>query len=119
MTPVTVITGASAGIGSELARVFAGNGHHLVLVARRERPMSELAAAIASGGGPKPLVLPMDLAQPDAAARIGEALAARELAAPDRVDPIGVRMPAGGDGPAVDQHRTELAGRRRFDTCLR
>ena len=33
--PVTVITGASSGIGAELARVFARNGHALALVARR------------------------------------------------------------------------------------
>ncbi len=35
LRPVTVITGASAGIGVALARVFARNGHALVLVARR------------------------------------------------------------------------------------
>ena len=79
MTPVTVITGASAGIGVELARVFAGHGHALVLVARREQLLAALAAEIAAAGGPRPLVLPLDLAQPDAAARIAEALAARGL----------------------------------------
>ena len=77
MTPVTLITGASAGIGAELARVFARHGHALVLVARREQRLNELAAEIAATGRPKPLVLAIDLAQPDAAARIGEALAAR------------------------------------------
>jgi short-subunit dehydrogenase len=79
MTPVTIITGASAGIGAELTRVFAGHGHGLVLVARREQRLNELAAEIAAGGHPLPLVLPIDLAQPDAAARIGAALAARTL----------------------------------------
>jgi short-subunit dehydrogenase len=36
MTPVTLITGASAGIGTELARVFARHGHALALTARRK-----------------------------------------------------------------------------------
>ena len=36
LQPVTLITGASAGIGAELAKVFARNGHMLALVARRE-----------------------------------------------------------------------------------
>ena len=48
MRPVTLITGASAGIGSALAHVFAEHGHDLVLVARRERKLSELADAIAA-----------------------------------------------------------------------
>ncbi|MEA3027090.1 MAG: uncharacterized protein QOF91_2375 [Alphaproteobacteria bacterium] len=79
MTPVTVVTGASAGIGAELARVFARHGHELVLVARREQRLKDLAAAIETSGRPKPTVLAIDLAQPDAAKRIGEALAARGL----------------------------------------
>jgi uncharacterized protein len=79
MTPVTIITGASAGIGAELARVFARHGDDLVLVARRERRLNELAAAIGATGRPKPQVLALDLAEPDAAQRIGEALAARAL----------------------------------------
>ena len=74
MTPVALITGASAGIGTELARVFASHGHALALVARREQRLNELAAEIAATGQAKPLVLAIDLAQPDAAARIGEAL---------------------------------------------
>jgi uncharacterized protein len=79
MTPVTLITGASAGIGRELARVFARHGDNLVLVARREQRLNELAAAVEASSGAKPLVLAADLAQPDAAARIGEALTARGL----------------------------------------
>jgi short-subunit dehydrogenase len=73
--PITLITGASAGIGKALAQVFAARRHRLVLVARRETPMLELAAAIAAAGHPKPVVQPLDLGLPGAAARIDAALA--------------------------------------------
>ena len=75
MTPVTIITGASAGIGAELARVFARNGHALVLVARREQRLQALAAEIKAMGRSTPLVLPIDLMLPDAATRIEKVLA--------------------------------------------
>lgn len=75
MTPVAVITGASAGIGADLARVFAANGHALALVARREQRLRELADEIAATGRAKPLVLPLDLAQRDASSALRKALA--------------------------------------------
>jgi short-subunit dehydrogenase len=76
---VTLITGASAGIGTELARVFASNGHRLALVARRADRLEALAAEIAAAGGAAPIVIPCDLVQPDAGDRIAEALAAAGL----------------------------------------
>ena len=45
-----LITGASSGIGLELARVFAKNRHDLVLVARNEPKLRELAQEIQAGG---------------------------------------------------------------------
>src|SRR5579862_1224397 len=79
MKPVTLITGASAGIGAELARVFAKHGHELVLVARREDRLIALAGEIAAAGRPRPAVLAIDLEQRDAVARIAEELASRGL----------------------------------------
>ena len=73
---VTLITGASAGIGTELARVFASNGHRVALVARRGDRLAELAAEITAAGGAAPIVIPCDLVQPDACERIAEALTA-------------------------------------------
>ncbi len=72
---VTLITGASAGIGTELARVFASNGHRVVLVARRADRLSTLANEIVASGGAAPIVVPCDLEQPDAGDKIAAALA--------------------------------------------
>jgi hypothetical protein len=75
--PVTVITGASAGIGVALARVFARNGHELALAARREERLHELADEIAATGARRPIVIAVDLLKTGAARLIGEALAAQ------------------------------------------
>ena len=77
--PVTLITGASAGIGAALAQVFAAHGHETVLVARREQLLSGLADAIAASGAPRPTVVRADVARIDAARRIGDALIANGL----------------------------------------
>jgi uncharacterized protein len=73
---VTLITGASAGIGTELARVFASHGHRVALVARRGDRLEALASEIKTAGGAAPIVIPCDLAQPDCGDRISEALTA-------------------------------------------
>lgn len=78
--PVTLITGASAGIGAALARVFAQRGHELVLIARREAPMAALAEELARANLPRPLVLPLDLASAGATARVVQALQEQGLA---------------------------------------
>ena len=75
MRPVTVITGASAGIGVALARVFASRGHELALVARREDRLRALADEIVATGAKRPIVIPADLLKTGAARQIGEALA--------------------------------------------
>ena len=79
MRPVTLITGASSGIGAELARVFAEHGHELVLVARREHRLVELADEIAAAGRPRPNVLSVDLERPGAVSLLAAELGARDL----------------------------------------
>src|SRR5262249_32524442 len=74
LRPVTVITGASAGIGVALARVFARHGHELALVARREQQLHALADEIAAGDTRRPIVIVADLLKPGAAKDIGDAL---------------------------------------------
>ncbi|HKS84391.1 MAG TPA: SDR family oxidoreductase [Pseudolabrys sp.] len=75
--PVTLITGASAGIGAALARVFSRHGHDLALVARRVDRLHTLADEIASAGARPPIVIACDLLQPGAVRQIIDALAAQ------------------------------------------
>ena len=77
--PITLITGASAGIGAALAHEFAAQGHELVLVARREQALGALADAIAAKGANRPTVLRADLVRADAVQEIAEALDQRGL----------------------------------------
>ena len=71
---VTLITGASAGIGTQLARLFASKGHRVVLVARRAERLTALAGEIVAAGGAAPIVIACDLTQMGAGDRIAEAL---------------------------------------------
>jgi short-subunit dehydrogenase len=73
---VTLITGASAGIGTQLARVFAAKGHRLALVARRADRLAALAGEITAKGGAAPIVIACDLQLADCGDRIAEAIIA-------------------------------------------
>jgi short-subunit dehydrogenase len=77
--PVTLITGASSGIGAALASVFAEHGHELVLVARRAANLSAVADRIERAGRARPQVLTVDLARSDASDRIDRELVMRGL----------------------------------------
>ena len=70
MRPIALITGASAGIGAELARVFVAYGHQLVLVAPRADRLDALAEEVAIGGKSRPIVLGLDLEKPDAVSHL-------------------------------------------------
>ena len=65
-----LITGASAGLGSEFARQLAAQGRDLVLVARRPQPMEALADELRAAHGITIHLLTADLSTPGAPARL-------------------------------------------------
>jgi len=77
--PVTLVTGASAGIGAALARVFAAKGHEVALLARRALQLTTLADSIESAGHKRPHILAIDLARADASTRIDDEMRGRDL----------------------------------------
>jgi uncharacterized protein len=103
MQPICLITGASAGIGKALARVFARHGHALVLTARREAQLSALADEIAAGGHTRPQVIIADLGAPEGPARLAEALRAAGLEPSIVVNNAGFGLL----GEAADLDRTQ------------
>jgi short-subunit dehydrogenase len=63
----TLITGASSGIGYELAKIFARNKHNLVLVARTQNKLQALKKELEEEYAIEALVIPEDLSLPHAA----------------------------------------------------
>jgi uncharacterized protein len=100
---VTLITGASAGIGTELARVFASKGHRLALVDRHEDRLTTLASA---AGGAAPILIPCDLEHHDACDKIADALAAKDVEVEFVVNNAGFGL----FGYAIELDRAEQLG---------
>jgi short-subunit dehydrogenase len=73
--PRALITGASAGIGRELARAFAAQGFDLVVVARRRARLAALKRELESGAGVSVRIIEADLYETGAAARLQRSLA--------------------------------------------
>jgi short-subunit dehydrogenase len=76
--PLALVTGASSGIGADLARELAKDGHDLVLSARTVPAMQALAAELKAYGASS-IVIAADLAKPGAAAELAGTLEARGL----------------------------------------
>jgi NAD(P)-dependent dehydrogenase (short-subunit alcohol dehydrogenase family) len=73
---LALVTGASRGIGAATARALGEAGAHVILTARSTRELEEVEDAIHDAGGTA-TIAPMDLAEPDAIARLAVAIANR------------------------------------------
>jgi short-subunit dehydrogenase len=74
MSETALVTGASAGLGEQIARLFAGDKISLVLVARREDRLQRLKSELETDFGVEVNVLPLDLTLPDSVSRVLEFL---------------------------------------------
>src|SRR5262249_3026124 len=72
---MTVVTGASEGIGYALARRFAEGGHDLILIARSAGPLAAAADRIRAKAKVAAIPLALDITSPDAIAAIDATLA--------------------------------------------
>jgi len=103
-----LITGASAGIGTELARVFAENGFDVVLTARREDRLRTVAAAIEREFGVKAHVVAADLADPEAPPRLFHELERRNITVDALVNNAGYGVPRSFRKNAWETHAAFL-----------
>jgi len=105
MKRTALITGATGGIGEELCRVFARCGYDLVITARSEQCLNELAVRLRQAYDAKVMVVAQDLAQPGAAQHIYNRLGCAGISVDVLVNNAGYGM--GGDFADNDPARQE------------
>jgi len=111
-TSTALVTGASAGLGAEFARQLAARGLDLLLVARREDRLKELARELAAAYGCRVEVFAADLGEPDAPERIAAFAAAQGL----QIDWLVNN--AGAAGPDLLADRDWAAQARFFELMM-
>ena len=109
--PVALVTGASSGIGKELARRFAAGGHDLILTARRDDELRRTADETAKAHGVACHVLAADLSDPAAPQRLFDEATARGLVVDVLVNNAGF----GVYGPLAENDPAKLLAMLRVN----
>ncbi len=99
MPNTALITGASAGIGTEFARYHASKGGDLVIVARRQEPLEALKAELEAAHGVSVTVIAMDVGTPEQATALYEAVKERGIETDVLINNAGF----GGHGAFLDR----------------
>ena len=89
-----LITGASSGIGLELAKCFAADGSRLVLVARGQEALEKLAGELRAKNKIETIILPADLSLAEAPKQVFDKLAAQNVAVDVLVNNAGFGLHA-------------------------
>ena len=96
----SLVTGASSGLGADFAREMAKRGSHVIVVARREERLRELAEELTGEHGVKVEVAAMDLCDPDAAGDLYLRLAEKDISVNVLINNAGV----GVHGEFIENH---------------
>ena len=114
---VVIVTGASSGIGEEIAREFARRGYRLVLVARRADRLRDLAEELAG----RAHVLPADLSNRDERATLPDQVAALGVVADILVNNAGLATlgPVAEASPEAELNLIEVDVAAVVDLCSR
>jgi uncharacterized protein len=91
--PLSLITGASAGIGAAFARALAARGHDVVLTARRTERLKMLATELHRAHGTHTTVITNDLAEPHAVEQLCQTLDERGLQVDWLINNAGYGVP--------------------------
>ncbi|WP_395310778.1 mycolate reductase [Mycobacterium sp. AMU20-3851] len=113
-----VVTGASQGIGEALALDLAARGHHLIITARREEVLTELAARITAQHGVTVEVRAVDLADPGARDVFCEELAGRNISILCANAGTATFGPLAKLDPAGEKAQVQLNAIAVHDLCL-
>lgn len=108
MRRTVLITGASSGIGEAFADVFAAEGFDLVLAARREDRLRQVAERLHRQHGVRADVIVSDLSVPGSAQALCDAIAARRLVVDALVNNAGYGVPGAFLASPWERHQAML-----------